>query len=51
MARVLRSLAIAGSAPTGIDPERNMEGLVVGYVAPPEHAYRQTLDVLADVLD
>ncbi|MBA3330064.1 MAG: hypothetical protein H0T39_04170 [Actinobacteria bacterium] len=51
MARVLRSLAIAGLGPYWHRPGANMEGLVVGYAAPPEHAYRQTLDVLADVLD
>ena len=45
-----RSLALETLGSYWHRPGAAMQGLVVGYAAPPEHAYAQTLDVLADVL-
>ena len=46
-----RSLRLNPLGPFWHEPHGQAEGLVLGYAAPPEHAYGQALGALADVLD
>jgi GntR family transcriptional regulator / MocR family aminotransferase len=46
-----RSLALSGLGPYWHRPEDASQGLILGYAAPPEHAYGQTLAAFAAVLD
>jgi GntR family transcriptional regulator/MocR family aminotransferase len=45
-----RSLALSGLGPFWHEPRGAPQGVVIGYAAPPEHAYAQTLAALADAL-
>ena len=45
-----RSLALSGLGPFWHEPREDRQGVVLGYAAPPEHAYGQTLATLADAL-
>jgi GntR family transcriptional regulator/MocR family aminotransferase len=45
-----RSLALSGLAPFWHRPDGAPQGVVLGYAAPPEHAYAQTLAALAEAL-
>jgi GntR family transcriptional regulator/MocR family aminotransferase len=45
-----RSLAIDGLARYWHAPRERPQALVVGFGAPPEHAYRATLDALAEIM-
>ena len=43
-------LALNGLAPFWHDPAGRPAALTIGYAAPPDHAYAQTLEALATVL-
>ncbi|MGW0423394.1 hypothetical protein [Streptomyces sp. NPDC003015] len=45
------SLALAGLGSYWGSPGGHPPGLVIGYVTPPRHAYAETLNALARVLD
>ena len=45
-----RSLALNGLGPFWHEPREDRQGVVLGYAAPPEHAYGRTLATLADAL-
>lgn len=45
-----RGLAIDALGTCWHDPAGRTQGLILGYAAPPDHAYARTLDLLADVL-
>ena len=45
-----RSLALNGLGPFWHEPREDRQGVVLGYAAPPEHAYGRTLATLAEAL-
>lgn len=45
-----RGVALRGLSELHVDAQGRPAGLLIGYAAPPEHAYRPALDALSDTL-